>query len=215
MILTSFNFLPLQIASENSCQSFGCIQFLAFNLMRSGQKVNSSWPRLTCTVLLIALGITKYSNQKKDRTIYTSILKFSDNQSDIQKLRQNGSDSTGGDEGSFIHMEGVGISQTTKISFKIKILILQIPYTIQSQSSNPLIEKKNKLNPLYPINYKQLLAKDLEPFVKAMYRPIAPELGGNTACQSVFEVLGGKHQCSNLKDELCMFYYEIVLIPEQ
>ncbi len=35
------------------------------------------------------------------------------------------------------------------------------------------------------------------------------------ACQSVFEVLGGKHQCSNLKDELCMFYYEIDLIPEQ
>ncbi len=34
-------------------------------------------------------------------------------------------------------------------------------------------------------------------------------------CQSVFEVLGGKHQCSNLKDELCMFYYDFVLIPEQ
>ncbi len=35
------------------------------------------------------------------------------------------------------------------------------------------------------------------------------------ACQSVFEVLGGKHQCSNLKDEPCMFYYGFVLIPEQ
>ncbi len=34
-------------------------------------------------------------------------------------------------------------------------------------------------------------------------------------CQSVFEVLGGKHQCSNLKDELCMFYYDFVLIPRQ
>ena len=34
-------------------------------------------------------------------------------------------------------------------------------------------------------------------------------------CQSVFEALGGKHQCSNLKDELCIFYYDFVLIPEQ
>ena len=33
--------------------------------------------------------------------------------------------------------------------------------------------------------------------------------------QSIFEVLGGKHQCSNLKDEPFMFYYEFVLIPEQ
>ncbi len=35
------------------------------------------------------------------------------------------------------------------------------------------------------------------------------------SCQSVFEVLGGKRQCSNLKDEPCMFYYEFILIPEQ
>ncbi len=49
---------------------------------------------------------------------------------------------------------------------------------------------------------------------KIKYPLFIIELNKFDSCQSVFEVLGGKHQCSNLKDEAFMFYYEFVLIPD-
>ncbi len=71
-----------------------------------------------------------------------------------------------------------------------------------------------KLVPLLNVLSRSKFRKMRASWLKVMHmQPQDPHLRHPShvapfTCQSVFEVLGGKHQCSNLKDE-------IVLIPEQ